>query len=413
MKNSYRLGHLRQRFLIIVALGMLLNFIPITTLSACIEELDSQANLANTIKTASYVFQGTIKEMVLPQMVIQVAQYFKGYGPDTVTITEVGETCEPPLTVDQEAIFVVKPTTNQSVPTVITSQELSLIQPISPEIIAEITAAIDCMATYYSELGKVHIPCLAVNQGSDGIYSVDLSLKSSNEPLLLAVDSAQPQKPFTTQQPAYIKQINIQVGQSLPVQVKVLVRGELSDTCQKMAPIQVVRQADAFDITITTMSNLPPPGLDCSSMLIPFEEVIPLDVTGLADGIYTVNVNEMSDTFELAQDDIQFKAPIEQVDLQVLESFPVQVNVKVKGWFTNGCQQIDQIKVTPTDNTFMVTMTTTPPPPLEIACTMALAPFEKTIALDVQGLKQGVYTVDVNGIRKQFELAVDNVVVGN
>lgn len=126
-----------------------------------------------------------------------------------------------------------------------------------------------------------------------------------------------------------------------------------------------------------------------------------------------VNVNEMSDTFELAQDDIQFKAPIEQVDLQVLESFPVQVNVKVKGWFTNGCQQIDQIKVTPTDNTFMVTMTTTPPPPPEIACTMALAPFEKTIALDVQGLKQGVYTVDVNGIRKQFELAVDNVVVGN
>lgn len=404
MKN-YRLGYLRQWFLVIVTLGMILNFIPLTTWSACMIKLDAQAGMANTVKTASQVFRGTVSAVVLPQMVIQVSQYFKGNGPNTITITEVDETCEQSITVGQEAIFVVKFNTHQSVPAVITSQELILIQPVSPEIIA----ATDCIATYDLQQGKVHIPCLAVNQGIEDIYSVNLSLES-NEPLLLSVDSVVPPQ---TQQPVHVKQIDIKTRQYLPIQVEVFVKGELSDTCQKLAPLQVIRQDNTFNITITTITNSPPPGLDCSSMLIPFEEIIPLEVTGLADDTYIVNVNDQSDIFQLDRDNILFQAFIEQVEVQIIESFPVQVNIKVDGQFLHGCQQIEQIEVTRTNNIFMVTMTTTPPLPPGITCTTVLNPFEEIIALDVLGLTEGVYTVDVNGIRKQFELMKDNVVISN
>jgi hypothetical protein len=490
-------------------LGIVLNFTPSTAFSGCPLELDNQASIANTVKTASYVFQGTVKEITSPQLVIQVSQYFKGNGPSTVTVTEWDENCKNSMTPGQEAIFFIKSDTSQSAPSIITSQELTLIQPVSPEIITKTTTYVDCMAVYHPEQSKVHIPCLALDHGIEGIYSADLLLESS-EPLLFSVDSIEPQKPFTTQQQAYIDQIDIQVLESLPIQVQVLVKGQLSNPCQaidqiqvvrqdntfnitittvtnspspdidcpdmlvpfeKVIPlevtglkagiytvnvnnisdtfeltgdnipfkanikqidiqilesfpiqvqvlvkgelsnpcqaidqIQVVRQDNTFNITITTVTNSPSPDIDCPDMLVPFEEVIPLEVTGLKAGIYTVNVNNISDTFELTRDNIPFKALIQKVDTQVLESFPVQVNVNIKGYLSNGCQQIDQINITPTNNVFIVTVTTTPPPPPEIDCTMALIPFEKTIALDVNGLKAGVYTVDVNGIRNQFEL---------
>ena len=408
MKNSYQLCYLRQWFLAIVTLGMILNFTPSSAFSKCPLELDNQASIANTVKTASYVFQGTVKEIASPQMVIQVSQYFKGNGPSTVTVTEWDENCIEPITSGEEAIFFIKANTSQSVSSIITNQELTFIQPVSPEIITKITTYVDCMAIYHPEQSKVHIPCLALDHGVEGIYSADLSLKSS-EPLLFSVDSIEPQKPFTTQQLAYIDHIDIQLLESFPIQAQVLVKGHLSNPCQAIEQIQVVRQDNTFNITITTVTNSPP-DIDCPDMLVPFEEVIPLDVTGLKAGIYTVNVNNVSDTFELTKDNIPFKALIQKVDTQVLESFPVQVNVNIKGYLSNGCQQIDQIDITPTNNVFMVTVTTTPPPPPEIACTMALIPFEKTIALDVNGLKAGVYTVNVNGVLNQFELAVDNVI---
>lgn len=409
MKNSYQLCYLRQWFLAVVTLGIVLNFTPSTAFSGCPLELDNQASIANTVKTASYVFQGTVKEIASSQVVIQVSQYFKGNGPSTVTVTEWDENCGKLRTSGQEAIFFIKPGTSQSVPSIITSQELTLIQPVSPEIITKITTYVDCMAIYHPEQSKVRIPCLALDHGIEGIYSADLSLKSS-EPLLFSVDSIEPQKPFTTQPQAYLDQIDTQILESFPIQVQVLVKGHLPNPCQAIDQIQVVRQDNTFNITITTVTNSPP-DIDCPDMLVPFEEVIPLDVTGLKAGIYTVNVNNISDTFELIGDNIPFKALIQKVDTQVLESFPVQVNVNIKGHLSNGCQQIDQINITPTkNNIFMVTVTTTPPPPPEIDCTMALIPFEKTIALDVNGLKAGVYTVEVNGIRNQFELAVDNVI---
>jgi inhibitor of cysteine peptidase len=390
---------------------MVLNFIPSTTFSACTLELDGQTSIANTVKTASYVFQGTVKKIDSSQLVIQVSQYFKGNGLSTVTVTPLDENCGKQITTGQEALFFIKTDIKQSAPSVITNQELILIQPVSPEIITEITANVDCMATYHPEQGKVYIPCLAMDQGIEGIYSADLSLKSS-ESLLLSVDRIQPQKPFTARQLAKVEQIDIQILKSLPIQVQVVVTGQLANPCQKIDQIQVVHQDNTYNMTITTI-NSSPPDMDCPDMLVPFKEIIPLDVTGLKAGIYTVNVNDISDTFELAVENILFKALIKKVDIQVLESIPVKVNAKIKGQLSTGCQQLDQVDVTRTNNVFKVTLTITPPPPPELACTTVLIPFEKTVPLDVQGLKAGVYTVEVNGISNQFELAADNVVDGN
>jgi inhibitor of cysteine peptidase len=101
-------------------------------------------------------------------------------------------------------------------------------------------------------------------------------------------------------------------------------------------------------------------------------------------------------------------ASVESVELQILESFPVQVRALVRGHLADGCTEIDQIEQRRDleAKTFEITISTSRDPTL--VCTMALVPFEETIPLDVRDLPAGIYTVDVNGVQASFELQTDN-----
>jgi inhibitor of cysteine peptidase len=100
-------------------------------------------------------------------------------------------------------------------------------------------------------------------------------------------------------------------------------------------------------------------------------------------------------------------AQVDSIDLLIMESFPVQINVVARGSLPDGCTTIDQIVQKRQGNTFKVTITTRRP--ADKMCTEALVPFEESIALEVAGLPAGTYTVDVNGTTGSFTLDVDNV----
>lgn len=100
-------------------------------------------------------------------------------------------------------------------------------------------------------------------------------------------------------------------------------------------------------------------------------------------------------------------APVESIDIQLLESFPVQVQVIARGNLPDGCTTIDEILTERLDQLFRVTITTERP--ADAICTEALVPFDQVIQLDVIGLPAGEYQVDVNGVTGSFTLEVDNI----
>lgn len=103
-------------------------------------------------------------------------------------------------------------------------------------------------------------------------------------------------------------------------------------------------------------------------------------------------------------------APIDSLDILILESFPVQVNVIASGNFPDGCTRLEEAMVAFDGTTFNVSLPTARPG--DAACTQALVPFDKVIPLDVLGLPAGTYTVNVNGTSDTFTLDVDNVADG-
>jgi hypothetical protein len=102
-------------------------------------------------------------------------------------------------------------------------------------------------------------------------------------------------------------------------------------------------------------------------------------------------------------------ARVEEIDILIMESFPVQVAVVARGNLPDGCTEIDGVEVRfePERNRFLAQITTVRE--ADAVCTEALVPFEERIPLDVYGLPAGTYTVDVNGVTGTFTLDVDNV----
>lgn len=100
-------------------------------------------------------------------------------------------------------------------------------------------------------------------------------------------------------------------------------------------------------------------------------------------------------------------AKVESVQIVTLGSFPVQIQVIAKGYLPDGCTEIDEIKKESEGNVFNISISTKRPK--DAFCTQAIKSFTETIPLEVQGLKAGSYTVNVNGVSGSFELPVDNI----
>lgn len=99
-------------------------------------------------------------------------------------------------------------------------------------------------------------------------------------------------------------------------------------------------------------------------------------------------------------------ASVDEIDILILESFPIQINVIVKGNLPDPCTEISEVLQEKEGNTFFITIKTYS---FSGFCIQVLAPFEEIIPLEVYGLPAGTYTVDVNGVQDTFDLLVDNI----
>lgn len=101
-------------------------------------------------------------------------------------------------------------------------------------------------------------------------------------------------------------------------------------------------------------------------------------------------------------------ALIKNVDIHILESFPVQASVAIEGHLPNTCSTIDDVTIDRIDQTFTIQI------PLlqqkQSSCVQKTQVINHVIPLDIVGLKAGIYTVKVNDIEKTFELVIDNII---
>jgi inhibitor of cysteine peptidase len=111
----------------------------------------------------------------------------------------------------------------------------------------------------------------------------------------------------TASNEAKVESIQIVITESFPVQINVVAKGHLPDNCTLIDQVSEERNTNTFVVKILTTHQ---PGKNCTSAATQtFEEIIPLTVVGLKAGIYAVQVNGITDTFELGIDNIISQSP--------------------------------------------------------------------------------------------------------
>jgi hypothetical protein len=97
---------------------------------------------------------------------------------------------------------------------------------------------------------------------------------------------------------------------------------------------------------------------------------------------------------------------VDRIEIVILESFPVQVHVVAYGQLPDACSFVQEATQARQDNAFDVELVVARRP--DARCAPQPTPFTHTIALEVQGLKAGTYTVNVHGVTGAFKLEMDN-----
>jgi hypothetical protein len=95
-------------------------------------------------------------------------------------------------------------------------------------------------------------------------------------------------------------------------------------------------------------------------------------------------------------------AVVENIEIRILESFPVQVQALLTGYLPDGCTTITGSEVVTAGTTFRIRLATERPE--DAICTQAIVNFEEVVPLDVSEMPAGTYQVAVNDLWATFEL---------
>ena len=95
-------------------------------------------------------------------------------------------------------------------------------------------------------------------------------------------------------------------------------------------------------------------------------------------------------------------AMVQDLQISIIESDPVQVYALVSGFVPDGCTEVVEHRVQFDGTTFTITLITHRP--AGAMCTMALEPFTRTVPLDVEGLEPGEYAVRAGDLTASFRL---------
>lgn len=92
--------------------------------------------------------------------------------------------------------------------------------------------------------------------------------------------------------------------------------------------------------------------------------------------------------------------PIQDIEVWLAESFPVQVTVEVTGGLSDSCTEHHETHQAQEGNTITIQITTIRPK--DLVCATVVTEYQERIAIGT--LPAGDYTVIINGVEQQFRV---------
>ncbi len=209
---------------------------------------------------------------------------------------------------------------------------------------------------------------------------------------------------FEVGQDAYVYSLEVQQIDRDSGRVELIVTGELADGCTSLHEIEVEQVGKEFILTVFT--RRPTGDVNCTMALVPFTETVELDVEDPQPGTFQVIAQNIQTEFTLNGEEgyeIGQDAYVYTLEVQPINRELGYVEVIVTGDLADGCTSLHEIEVEQKGQEFNLTVFTRRPTG-DVACTMALVPFEETVELPVDGLEAGTYQILSQNVKTEFTI---------
>lgn len=187
------------------------------------------------------------------------------------------------------------------------------------------------------------------------------------------------------------------------VRIGLLVEGTHPDGCREPFYSHLMVSGNTLNVEIHRV-QLPDTVRICPAVIREFRAII--DLGDVPPGDYLYNVNGVTGTVMMpngrSQEANGNRIPhvINSVDVLLLESFPVQAQLEVSGYQTDGCETEVLVDVSQRGRDVQVEIYRVLPP--FVMCTMVIVDYEETISLGA--FDPGQYRVTVNGVTTAFRV---------
>ena len=212
--------------------------------------------------------------------------------------------------------------------------------------------------------------------------------------------------------PIQIAGVQVQIGEGSPIPVDVIADGNWPDLCAQVAQVEQRLSGTRFEIEILANPADPdcPPDLVGLSYLL----TIPLNMTSLPAGTYTVAVNGMETSFEWSNasssalpasenpaGDLR-PLTVEGLAVEIGRGSPLPVEVVASGTWPDLCAQLAEVSQQLSGDRIEISLSASPADP---ACPADLVgiPFRVAVPLNMAEVPFGTFTVVVNGVEIPFE----------
>ena len=269
----------------------------------------------------------------------------------------------------------------------------------------------------------VHVEPLDVEGLDPGEYTVEVNGVTATLELAMNdfIDNGIVDRGMVGQD-ALIDAVRVIAEATPPAAFAIEIQGHFRDGCTSLHSVTQAFDGERIIVTVNTLRD---PEAMCTMALVPFTYTIPLNIAGLEAGEYTVEVDGVTATLTLSEEDevtiprgyfgiaedemVVGRAMVEQVEVLILESYPVQINVVIEGYLGDGCTELSGIAQSVEGNRIYLTVYTERP--VDAICTLALVGFEETVSLDLTELEPGEYTIVVHNVTE--ELVLDEGMLGS
>lgn len=129
---------------------------------------------------------------------------------------------------------------------------------------------------------------------ASGTYTVDVNGVETE--LVWEGAMAGPQMDDYLQGEALVDSVQVLIMESMPVQVTLVIEGNLRDGCTELSEITQEVRDDRIVIRVLTRRSK---DAMCTQALVPFTERYRLDLEGIEPGTYTLDVNGVTETLRL------------------------------------------------------------------------------------------------------------------